>query len=112
MITVIVTIVAISFFAICVEAHNLSCAAHEAKHITEKWKVQLKVCQKKYKILENAVFDHMNAKGHDRCWLNDLALYKVVKPEVDTMDFKLPELPEFMNHCALYWQCRQPGKVN
>jgi hypothetical protein len=51
---------------------------------------------------------HMTAKGHDRCWLNDLELYKLVDPQYDKMNMALPCMPEFLHNCCVYWRDSQP----
>jgi hypothetical protein len=61
--------------------------------------------------LETAVATHMNAKGHQRCWINDLELYRVIKPEVDKMSLALPCLPEFLHNCTVYWRDSQPPEA-
>ncbi|NIQ80933.1 MAG: hypothetical protein GTN93_23130, partial [Anaerolineae bacterium] len=50
--------------------------------------------------LETAIKKHMKARGHDRCWLDDVELYRVLNPHFDKMDLGLPALPEFMHNCA------------
>lgn len=54
---------------------------------------------------------HMAAKGHDRCWLNDLELYQLVDPLYDRMRMELPCLPEFLNNCCIYWRDSQPPEA-
>lgn len=54
---------------------------------------------------------HMDAKGHDRCWLNDLELYQLVDPKYDRMRMELPCLPEFLNNCCIYWRDSQPPEA-
>lgn len=44
---------------------------------------------------------HRDAKGHDRCWLNDCELY--VAAGLDPEDPALPPLPEFIRCCTAYW---------
>lgn len=61
--------------------------------------------------LEDAIKEHMHAKGHNRCWLNDLELYQVVNPNPDKMKLALPCLPEFMHNCAVYWRDSQPPEA-
>jgi hypothetical protein len=61
--------------------------------------------------LEDAIKKHMHAKGHDRCWLNDLELYRVLDPEFDKMRLELPCLPEFIHNCTVYWRDSQPPEA-
>lgn len=58
--------------------------------------------------LKKAIKKHRDAAGHERCWLNDMELYKVIEPAPDKMNMALPPLPEFMNKCAAYWSDNQP----
>lgn len=59
--------------------------------------------------LEEAIRKHRDAKGHDRCWLNDKELYKVL-PETSPSE---PELPptkaEFMEGCRKYCDGQYEG---
>jgi len=54
---------------------------------------------------------HMNAKGHNRCWLNDLELYQLVDPKYDRMNMALPCMPEFLHNCCVYWRDSQPPEA-
>lgn len=65
--------------------------------------------RKRADVLTAGICKHMNAKGHDRCWLNDLELYRLVDPSVSSEKMALPCLPEFMHNCAAYWSERQPS---
>ena len=62
------------------------------------------------KELEDAIRKHRDARGHDRCWENDLELYAHLK------DKKLPvlELPphdEFISKCEEYYECLRQKKA-
>lgn len=57
--------------------------------------------------LKMAIREHQEAKGHNRCWLDDLELYKKIDPGSDKMNLGLPALPEFIHNCAVYWRDRQ-----
>ena len=59
-------------------------------------------CEGQRRKLHEAIVKHRSAYGHDRCWLNDLELYKASGMYQD--EPKLPPLPEFMEHCAAYYQ--------
>lgn len=63
--------------------------------------------EKRIKELETGIAAHRAAKGHDRCWENDLKLYQLVGGTID--ENVMPPLPEFMHNCAAYYQgqCRK-----
>lgn len=50
---------------------------------------------------------HRDQRGHDRCWLDDVKLYRAL-PETTEAEFPLPERSEFLTNCARYWETRQP----
>lgn len=72
---------------------------------------KLEKAQKRVAELEMAITVHMKAKGHDRCWLNDLELYRVIDPKFDKMRLALPCLPEFLHNCSVYWRDSQPPEA-
>lgn len=53
-------------------------------------------------LLESAIRTHRDAHGHNRCWLNDCALYRVLE-EKSEVSPAMPPLDEFMQRCAEYW---------
>lgn len=55
--------------------------------------------------LETAIRKHRDAKGHDRCWLDDIELYKVLGEE--SPDLSLPPKDEFLRECEKYYECRR-----
>jgi len=57
--------------------------------------------------LESAVRKHRDAKGHDRCWENDLELYRLL-PETPPTSPQLPSREEFMEGRHKYYegQCK------
>lgn len=57
--------------------------------------------------LRNTIRRHRDAKGHDRCWLDDLELYQLL-PEGREADFTLPKKDEFLKNCEIYWKNRCP----
>jgi hypothetical protein len=60
--------------------------------------------------LEAGIRAHRDARGHDRCWIDDLALYALL-PGEPLADLRLPPRCEFMAECERYWEHRQPGRV-
>lgn len=57
--------------------------------------------------LRRAIADHRDARGHDRCWLDDLALYRVLGGEIPGSGLALPPRCEFLARCEAYWERRQ-----
>lgn len=73
---------------------------------------QLKSHRRRIAELEQAIRDHRDARGDDRCWLDDIELYKVLgEDEVpEAMQLALPNREAFLGRCAQYWEHRQkPG---
>ena len=60
--------------------------------------------------LRNAIREHRNQRGDDRCWMDDHVLYMNL-PEKDSGITTLPAKEEFLNNCARYcerfWTLRQ-----
>lgn len=65
------------------------------------------IAQAQIKILKNAIRKHQNAKGHDRCWENDLELYRVLGEKLPSSP-ELPPVEEFTKCCKQYY-CQQAG---
>lgn len=62
--------------------------------------------------LRNTIRRHRDARGHDRCWLDDIELYQLL-PEGKEADFTLPKKEEFLKNCEIYWKNRCPlSKLN
>lgn len=57
--------------------------------------------------LRRAIRIHRDARGHDRCWLDDIELYRVLGGEIPGSDPALPPRCEFLERCATYWERRQ-----
>jgi hypothetical protein len=66
-----------------------------------------RACEAANFALVNAIRRHRDAEGHDRCWLSDVELYESIGGAREA-NLQLPELCEFMGHCAAYWNSRQP----
>lgn len=55
--------------------------------------------------LEKAIRRHRDARGNDRCWQNDIDLYKELgEPLPDGPE--LPPRDEFLKNCAGYYECQ------
>lgn len=52
--------------------------------------------------LEAAIRKHRDAKGHDRCWENDLELYRVLGEPLPESPV-LPPKEEFIANCNAYY---------
>ena len=57
-------------------------------------------------LLRNAIRAHRDQKGDDRCWIDDVELYKQL-PENIEADFALPPKEEFLASCKRYCEKRQ-----
>jgi hypothetical protein len=56
--------------------------------------------------LENAIRTHRDARGDDRCWLDDQTLYAVL-PEGAKSNTALPPEKTFLANCKRFWTSRQ-----
>lgn len=65
-------------------------------------------CEKRIIELETAIRKHRDERGHNRCWLDDLELYKVLNESINENDFVLPPKTEFLDQCCKYYETRQP----
>jgi hypothetical protein len=59
--------------------------------------------------LKAAIRHHRDQRRDERCWLDDMELYKVLGEPVDAADLALPPRDEFLESCRRYWQQRQPS---
>lgn len=58
--------------------------------------------------LEAAIKEHAAQRLDDRCFLDDLKLYKLVGID-EHPGLALPEA-EFISNCKRYWKCQQTGE--
>ena len=57
--------------------------------------------------LEAAIRKHRDQRGDDRCWVDDLELYKVLGDSDNvTPDNSLPAKDEFLRNCARFYDHR------
>ncbi len=59
--------------------------------------------------LRSAIREHQSKRGHDLCWLNDLALWKTIDKEAQYPHDSLPVHDEFLAGCKRYYQSRLTG---
>lgn len=52
--------------------------------------------------LEDAIRQHRDARGSDRCWLNDKRLYRILDGEPVPESMELPARGEFRRGCREY----------
>ncbi len=60
------------------------------------------------KELEDAVRYHAEQRGDDRCFLDDLKLYRLIG--IDEHPGLALSKEEFTSNCARFWECQQTGK--
>lgn len=58
--------------------------------------------------LEDAIRYHAEQNGDDRCFLDDLQLYKLIGI-TEHPGLALPR-EQFLSNCSRYWECQQTGK--
>lgn len=56
--------------------------------------------------LRHGIRAHRDAKGNDRCWIDDAALYALL-PEDLPADTRLPPKEEFLRNCEKFFATRQ-----
>lgn len=57
--------------------------------------------------LRSAVRKHRDEKGHDRCWLDDMELYKALPEGVADVNLQLPPEKEFLANCKRFYDSRK-----
>jgi len=64
---------------------------------------RMELAVKRVAELEAAIRQHRDQRGDDRCWLDDLELYKLVGGGGDN---SLPPKEKFLTNCARYYEAR------
>jgi len=59
--------------------------------------------------LRNAIATHAAKRGHELCWLNDVALWKAIGIEGDYPHDSVPVREEFLAQCGRYHASRVLG---
>lgn len=73
-------------------------------------KMDLEVLRQEIVKLRNGIRKHRDQKGHDRCWLDDIELYKLLPDNVPAIT-TLPPKDEFLRGCENFWETRQCQKI-
>ena len=63
------------------------------------------------KELEQAIINHRDQKGDDRCWLDDKELYSVLNEPIPDTAGILPSKEVFLGNCERYYQCRKKSEI-
>jgi len=63
--------------------------------------------EQEYNRLLEAIRKHRDQRADDRCWLDDIELYKELPEGVADADLRLPPPLEMMSNCLRYIGCRQ-----
>lgn len=71
----------------------------------------LTLAKERHDALQGAIHKHHSERGDDRCWLDDLALYKAAGIQVQHGDTVLPTREEFLANCARFWESRQTANA-
>lgn len=58
------------------------------------------------KKLRTAIIKHRSQRADDRCWLDDLELYRVLGDSVQEYDPSMPPREEFLVNCVRYYDKR------
>ena len=61
--------------------------------------------------LRNAIRNHKEQKEHDRCWLDDLELYKILPESISEAEQRLQEKKEFIDNYYKYYEHRQNPSI-
>ena len=59
--------------------------------------------------LREGIRDHRSQTGHSLCWLNDVALWRLVDDKPTYPHDTLPVREEFLANCQRYYQSRLEG---
>ncbi|MET1027958.1 MAG: hypothetical protein ABWY00_12375 [Dongiaceae bacterium] len=59
--------------------------------------------------LRDGIRAHMQATGHELCWINDLTLWQLIDPEAGYPHRTLPVREEFLGQCARFYESRLKG---
>ncbi len=90
------------------------CAKADVMHYKNQaadWRAAYYERDRDHDRLFRAICKHRDAKGHDRCQLNDRELYAVLNDGNDA-DFTLPCLEEFISECIRYHAAQTKGGNN
>jgi hypothetical protein len=79
----------------------------DVKTVSDFQENHIKRLQARVVQLENAILAHATTRLDDRCWLDDLNLYRLVGIE-EHPGLALPE-SQFLSRCQQYWHCQQTG---
>jgi hypothetical protein len=96
---------AISFLSLggFVTALYITALVHNAR-VWERWS---RAASKRADDLYRAIHAHWSARGHDRCWENDRALYRAAGLTPSGPD--LPPEEEFIARCREYYRQQSTG---
>jgi hypothetical protein len=59
--------------------------------------------------LREGIRNHRSQTGHSLCWLNDVALWRLIEEETAYPHDTLPVREEFLANCERYYQSRLEG---
>jgi hypothetical protein len=59
--------------------------------------------------LRTGIRAHMQATGHELCWINDLTLWQLLEPAASYPHQTLPVREEFLGQCARFYESRLNG---
>ena len=60
--------------------------------------------------LRNGIRKHRDQQGDDRCWLDDIELYKLLPDNISFIT-DLPAKDKFLKNCERFWETRQCQKI-
>lgn len=65
--------------------------------------------KKEIEKLRDAIRQHRDEKGHDRCWMDDDRLYSMLPEGNEGVDTTLPPRECFLKNCEKFYENRQKG---
>ena len=73
-------------------------------------KMSIQELRKEIIRLRTGIRKHRDEKGDDRCWLDDVELYKLLPDNVSAIA-TLPPKNKFLRSCEKFWETRQCQKT-
>jgi hypothetical protein len=78
----------------------------EIERLSSSGNESIRILASEVKRLRAGVREHQSATGHELCWLNDVALWRLLEKDAAYPHETLPVRDEFLNQCRCYYESR------